>query len=73
MAMSLVEVSVSTLKALKVLSTIRRKISSSLSELISASVVMTAIIVAIFGSIMPTPFAIPTIVAGPTEADATFG
>uniref|UniRef100_A0A6J7Q2U8 Unannotated protein n=1 Tax=freshwater metagenome TaxID=449393 RepID=A0A6J7Q2U8_9ZZZZ len=59
-AVSLVEVSVSTDTELKVLSTTLRNIASSASGAISASVKIRAIIVAMFGSIMPTPLATPT-------------
>ena len=57
---SLVEVSVSMLTQLKVRSTTRRNTASSSSEETSASVKTREMCVAMSGSIMPTPFAIPT-------------
>ena len=62
-AVSLVDVSVSTLTQLNVRSTTRRNVASSSSAPISASVVITAIIVAMSGSIIPTPLAMPTTTA----------
>ena len=59
--MSLVEVSVSMLTALRLRSITRRKDASSWARLISASVRKNASSVAMSGSIMPTPLAIPTI------------
>ena len=75
--MSLVDVSVSTLSALNVTSHTRRSMASSRSGAISASVVITEIIVAMSGSIIPDPFAMPTTLAVPlpaaTVAQAVFG
>ena len=72
-AVSLVDVSVSMLTQLNVRSTTRRKRSSSSAASTSASVTSTAIIVAMSGSIIPTPLAMPTTRAGPspTVASAT--
>ena len=74
-AVSLVDVSVSMLTQLNVRSTTRRKRRSSSLGSTSASVSSTAIIVAMSGSIIPTPLAMPTTRAGPspTRASATFG
>ena len=77
-AVSEVEVSVSTDRQLKVSSTAPRKARSSSSGASSASVRTSAIMVAMSGSIMPTPLATPTISAVPppvvgSVARATFG
>ena len=71
--MSLVEVSVSTLTQLKVRSTTDRNVASSAAEVNAASVKIIAIMVAMSGSIMPTPFATPTTVAAPAVAAAVLG
>ena len=71
-AVSLVEVSVSTLRALSVRSTTRRNTASSSSGARAASVQNRAMRVAMSGSIMPTPLAMPTMRAAPAEALATF-
>ena len=70
-AVSLVDVSVSMLTALRVRSITRRNITSraTLSRRVGQNSVMS---VAMSGSIMPTPFAMPTTVAAPADADATF-
>ena len=65
-AISLVEVSVSTLSALNVVPTTFLKMRSNSAVERSASVIITAIIVAMFGSIIPTPFAMPTMEASST-------
>ena len=74
MAVSLVEVSVSTETQLNVRSMTRRKMVSSDAGSMSASVNMSVMSVAMFGSIMPTPLATPTTTALEPEivADATF-
>ena len=77
-AVSLVEVSESTLTQLKVSSTTEVNTSRRVGVSTSASVRMTAIIVAMSGSIMPTPFAMPATVTGPPSpevisARAVFG
>ena len=68
--MSLVDVSVSMLTQLNVRSTTRRNASSRSSAATAASVSSTAIIVAMSGSIIPTPLAIPTTRAGPAPTVA---
>jgi hypothetical protein len=72
-AVSEVEVSVSTDSELNVRATTRRKAASSRSAGTAASVKTRAIIVAMSGSIMPTPLAMPTTDAPPARADATLG
>ncbi len=71
-AVSLVEVSVSTLTAFSVRSMTRRNIASRVDASTAASVMNSAINVAMSGSIIPTPLANPTIVTPSTIADATF-
>ena len=72
-AVSLVDVSVSMLNALKVRSITRRNSPSSASAATLASVQNSAISVAMSGSIIPTPLAMPTTRASPAVAAATFG
>ena len=60
MAVSLVEVSVSTDTQLSVRLMTARKTPSRRGAVMCASVNTMAIMVAMFGSIMPTPFATPT-------------
>ena len=57
----------------KVRSITRRKTASSAGADSAASVKNIAIMVAMFGSIIPTPLATPTIRALPTVADAVLG
>ena len=59
---SLVEVSESTVTLLKLTATACLSALCAASGAIGASVVMTAIIVAILGMIMPEPFTMPPIV-----------
>ena len=63
--MSLVDESVSTEMQLNVRSTADENSSRSISESTAASVSTTAIIVAMLGSIIPDPFAMPTTRAAP--------
>ena len=74
-AVSLVDVSVSTLRQLNDLSIAALKIGRSSPGDRRASVQNSVISVAMSGSIMPTPLAMPTTRAGPspTTADAIFG
>ena len=72
-AVSLVEVSVSMLSALKVRSITRRNIRSRSAVSTATSVRNSVISVAMSGSIMPTPLAMPTTRASPTAACATLG
>ncbi len=71
--MSDVEVSVSTESELNVRSTTRPNMRSSSAAGSSASVNTKANIVAMSGSIMPTPLATPTIRQSPTCASAILG
>ena len=66
MAVSLVDVSVSTETQLNVRSITRRKMTSRSSASIAASVKHSVMSVAMSGSIMPTPLATPTMRAAPT-------
>ena len=62
--MSLVDVSPSTVRQLNVRSTTRRKTDSRTGRGMAASVVMTESIVALWGWIIPAPFAMPPIRTG---------
>ena len=75
MAVSLVEVSVSTETQLKVRSITRRHTASNVVPSTRASVNTNVMSVAMFGSIMPTPLATPTTRADPpaTVASAILG
>ncbi len=66
-------VSLSTDSMLNETSTARRNMPSSTSASIAASVKMYDSIVAMFGSIMPEPFATQVIVALPTVAESALG
>ena len=72
---SLVDVSVSTLTQLNVRSTTRRNAASRSADVSSASVNSSEMCVAMSGSIIPTPFAIPTTraVLPATVASASLG
>ena len=72
-AVSLVDVSVSMLSALNVRSMTRRKAASSGSGSMAASVRKRVMRVAMSGSIIPTPLAMPTTRAGPTAASDALG
>ena len=67
-AVSLVDVSVSMLSALNVRSMTRRKVASSGPGSTAASVRKRVMRVAMSGSIIPTPLAMPTTRAGPAAA-----
>ena len=71
--MSDVLVSLSTLIALKLGSTARASIARNSARGTAMSVKMYTSIVARFGSIMPAPFAIPTMLPAPTVARRIFG
>ena len=71
MAVSDVDVSVSTETQLNVRSMTRRQIASRASPSTAASVNAMVINVAIFGSIIPTPLATPTTRAGPAPIVAS--
>ena len=67
--MSFVEVSESTVTLLKVTRAVPSRISCRASGVTGASVVMTQIMVAMFGMIMPEPFTMPpTVTVWPASA-----
>src|SRR3977135_3059069 len=72
-AVSLVDVSVSIDTALNVRSMTLRNAASRSVGATPASVQNSAMSVAMSGSIIPTPLAMPTTVAGPTEDTAILG